>query len=98
VPHGVLRFACSNKTLARSPGNSRATSCPPRSLVSASSYSSHHARSSFSGGLQVANVNTLMSNYSLKTSGGPLTRLPFRSTLTSTRSAILMNGIPLFMP
>src|SRR5260370_12587109 len=36
--------------------------------------------------------------YSLKTSGGPLTRLPLRSTLTSTRSAILMNGMPLFIP
>src|SRR6516162_7477539 len=36
--------------------------------------------------------------YFLKTRGGPLTRLALRSTLTSTRSAILMNGIPLFIP
>ena len=36
--------------------------------------------------------------YCLKTNAGPLTRLPFRSTVTSTRSAILMKGIPLFIP
>src|SRR5215469_81377 len=36
--------------------------------------------------------------YFLKTRGGPLTPLALRSTLTSTRSAILMNGIPLFIP
>ena len=36
--------------------------------------------------------------YCLKTTGGPLTRLPLRSTVTSTRSAILMKGIPLFIP
>src|SRR5580704_609663 len=36
--------------------------------------------------------------YGLKISGGPLTRSTFKSTFTSTRSAIRMNGIPLFMP
>ena len=36
--------------------------------------------------------------YSLNTIGGPLTRFPLRSTVTSTRSAILMNGMPLFIP
>lgn len=36
--------------------------------------------------------------YCFKTTGGPLTLLPLRSTLTSTRSAILMNGMPLFIP
>ena len=36
--------------------------------------------------------------YCFKTTGGPLTLLPLRSTVTSTRSAILMNGMPLFMP
>lgn len=37
-------------------------------------------------------------DYGLKTRGGPLTRFPWRSTVTSTRSAILMKGIPLFIP
>src|SRR5208283_2583377 len=36
--------------------------------------------------------------YCLKTNGGPLTRLPLRATVTSTRSAILMKGMALFMP
>jgi hypothetical protein len=36
--------------------------------------------------------------YCLKTKGGPLTRFPFSSTVTSTRSAILMKGMPLFIP
>jgi hypothetical protein len=36
--------------------------------------------------------------YCLKTNGGPLTRFPLRSTVTSTRSAILMKGMPLFIP
>jgi hypothetical protein len=36
--------------------------------------------------------------YCLNTNRGPLTRFPWRSTVTSTRSAILMNGMPLFMP
>jgi hypothetical protein len=36
--------------------------------------------------------------YCLNTNEGPLTRFPFRSTVTSTRSAILTNGIPLFIP
>jgi hypothetical protein len=36
--------------------------------------------------------------YCWKTSGGPLTLAPLRSTLTSTRSAILMKGMPLFIP
>ena len=39
-----------------------------------------------------------IADYCLKTSGGPLTRFPLRSTVTSTRSAIFMNGMPLFMP
>ena len=34
----------------------------------------------------------------LKTTGGPVTRFPLRSTFTSTRLAILMNGMPLFIP
>jgi len=38
------------------------------------------------------------SSYCLKTTGGPLTRLPLRSTVTSTRSAIFMKGMPLFIP
>ena len=33
-----------------------------------------------------------------KAGGGPLTRFHFKLTLTSTRLAILMNGMPLFMP
>ena len=37
-------------------------------------------------------------SYSLNTNGGPLTRFPLRSTVTSTRSAILMKGMPLFIP
>jgi len=36
--------------------------------------------------------------YCVKVNAGPLTRLPVRSTLTSTRSAILMKGMPLFIP
>jgi hypothetical protein len=36
--------------------------------------------------------------YCLKTSGGPLTRFACRSTSTSTRLAILMKGMPLFIP
>ena len=37
-------------------------------------------------------------SYCLKTNGGPLTLFALRSTDTSTRSAILMKGIPLFIP
>jgi hypothetical protein len=36
--------------------------------------------------------------YSLKTTGGPATRFPLRSVVTSTRSAILIKGMPLFIP
>ncbi len=36
--------------------------------------------------------------YCLRARGGPLTRFPFKSTVTSTRSAILMKGMPLFIP
>jgi hypothetical protein len=36
--------------------------------------------------------------YCLKINGGPLTRFPLRSTVTSTRSAIVTKGIPLFIP
>jgi len=36
--------------------------------------------------------------YCLKTNGGPLTRFPLRLTVTSTRSAILTKGMPLFIP
>ena len=36
--------------------------------------------------------------YCLKINGGPLTRFALRSTVTSTRSAILMKGMPLFIP
>ena len=38
------------------------------------------------------------SGYFFVFSGGPLTRLAKRSTSTSTRSAILMKGMPLFIP
>jgi hypothetical protein len=38
------------------------------------------------------------SDYFLRAMGGPLTRLTIMSTVTSTRSAILIKGIPLFMP
>jgi hypothetical protein len=37
-------------------------------------------------------------SYWLKTNGGPLTRFTFKFTVTSTRLAILMNGMPLFIP
>jgi hypothetical protein len=40
----------------------------------------------------------LRGDYCLKTTGGPLTRFILRSTLTSTRLAILTSGIPLFIP
>jgi hypothetical protein len=36
--------------------------------------------------------------YRSKTSGGPLTRLPLMSTVISTRLAIQMKGMPLFIP
>jgi hypothetical protein len=36
--------------------------------------------------------------YLLKTSGGPLTRFALKSTVTSTRLAILMKGMPLSIP
>jgi hypothetical protein len=39
-----------------------------------------------------------ISNYCWKTGGGPLTRFHFRLTFTSTRFAILMKGMLLFMP
>jgi hypothetical protein len=39
-----------------------------------------------------------LADYRLKTNGGPPTRFALRSTVTSTRSAILMNGMPLFIP
>lgn len=38
------------------------------------------------------------SAYCLRTTGGPLTRFALKSTVTSTRSAILMKGMPLFIP
>ena len=37
-------------------------------------------------------------SYYFITTGGPLTRFPLRSTVTSTRSAIVTKGIPLFIP
>jgi len=37
-------------------------------------------------------------DYCLKINAGPLTRSAIRCTVTSTRSAIFMNGIPLFIP
>jgi transposase InsO family protein len=37
-------------------------------------------------------------SYCLKTTGGPPTRLPLRSTVTSTRLAMRMKGMPLFIP
>ena len=39
-----------------------------------------------------------MGRLSLKTTGGPLTRFTLKSTVTSTRSAILIKGMPLFIP
>ena len=36
--------------------------------------------------------------YCLRASGGPLIRFPLRWKVTSTWSAILMNGIPLSIP
>jgi hypothetical protein len=36
--------------------------------------------------------------YCLKMTGGPLTRFAWRDTVTSTRSAILMKGMPLSIP
>ena len=36
--------------------------------------------------------------YYFRATGGPLTRFTLRSTVTSTRSAILMKGMPLFIP
>jgi hypothetical protein len=39
-----------------------------------------------------------ISNYCWKTRGGPLTRFHFSETFTSTRLAILMKGIFLFIP
>jgi hypothetical protein len=39
-----------------------------------------------------------ISNYCSKTGGGPLTRFHFKLTFTSTRLAILMNGMLLFIP
>jgi len=39
-----------------------------------------------------------VSSYCSKTGGGPLIRLHFRLTFTSTRLAILMKGMLLFMP
>jgi len=43
-------------------------------------------------------ASTSADSYCLKTSGGPLVRSTLRSTVTSTRSAILINGMPLFIP
>lgn len=40
----------------------------------------------------------LPDHYCFHATGGPLTRFPLRSTTTSTRSAIVTNGIPLFIP
>ena len=37
-------------------------------------------------------------DYCSNTGGSPLIRFHFRLTPTSTRFAILMNGMPLFMP
>jgi hypothetical protein len=39
-----------------------------------------------------------ISSYCWKTSGGPPIRFHFRLTFTSTRLAILMKGMPLFIP
>jgi hypothetical protein len=39
-----------------------------------------------------------VSNYCWKTGAGPLIRFHFRLTFTSTRLAILMKGMPLFIP
>jgi hypothetical protein len=43
-------------------------------------------------------IRVLPGGYRLKATGGPLTRFSLRSTVTSTRSAILTSGIPLFIP
>ena len=47
---------------------------------------------------EVRGVFRSQCGYSLKTTGGLLTRFPLRSTITSMWSTILMNGIPLFIP
>ena len=36
--------------------------------------------------------------YCFRTTGGPLVRFALRATFTSTRLAILMKGMPLFIP
>src|SRR6516165_2066532 len=36
--------------------------------------------------------------YCLRVTGGPLTRVALRLTVTSTRSAIFIRGMPLFIP
>lgn len=40
----------------------------------------------------------LRAGYCLILTGGPLTRIAFRESVTATRSAILMKGMPLFIP
>ena len=69
--------------------------CPPQGLNFAKAQADAYSRACatwFEG------VKRSLVGYFLKTRGGPLTRLTLRSTLTSTRSAILMKGIPLFIP
>jgi len=48
-------------------------------------------------GLEFAKEITSHAGYCLNAKGGLLTRFPLRATLTSTRLAILMKGMPLFI-
>jgi hypothetical protein len=43
-------------------------------------------------------IQESQAGYFLRSIGGPLTRVPWSLTFTSTRSAILIKGMPLFIP
>ena len=47
---------------------------------------------------KICNLLLQVASYCWNTGGGPLTRFHFRLTFTSTRLAILMKGMLLFMP
>ena len=46
----------------------------------------------------LASRSLVQAHYFLSANGGPLTRFPLRATFTSTRLAILIKGMPLFIP
>src|SRR6516162_4002851 len=50
------------------------------------------------GSVKLRNLLLQAASYCWNTGGGPLTRFHFRLTFTSTRLAILMKGMLLFMP